>query len=233
LEEFLILFIILFILFLLIVFKEREKNIIIVLSIFIFSLFVYFYILFLIGFGYSEIGGSFHMLVNRDIVFQIKLYLLMIINIEFSFIIKNIKNLKLFAICISCLLIILSLYNFRSSLLIKIKQNYYERYILERILLWYLYQNKKPILLGKNINQNENFYLYFDDDVTINQYIYHKKIKNGVVGISDYEYVETMKEVLEKYYENGGRKITEKEINEANFNKLLDKNWVLNGTSRI
>lgn len=113
----------------------------------------------------------------------------------------------------------------------EIKENYHNRYILERILLWYLYSDKAPVIL-KN---NSYFYFYEGDRIdspeawasAIKWYFYFQKHFNYVkYNHKDIKYLDTLEEVVEKYYENGGGEITEDEIEKADFNKLLDEDWV-------
>ncbi len=230
------------------IYKKNNKkyNTINLILLTVFLLFYFSFFIVLNGYR-SNID---YLISNPDSWFQIKLFLLMIINIQAGFLINDIKNNKKLLIIIFVFLACLSYryliheIKFINDVGIKnyvkdkihieeIKENYRNRYILEHILLWYLYNEKTPIIL-----KNNNYFYPYDasdewNDMNFNSFlICYLYIKNyfsseSLIDIYAVQYLNTIEEVIEKYYENGGREITEDEINEANFNKLLDKGWVL------
>ncbi len=97
--------------------------------------------------------------------------------------------------------------------------HYTERYLNERILAYYGYKNEIPVLS----ESAKSF--------TINESIYIKSIynKNYDKNMNEIKFTETINEAYNKYLREGGHEISETELNKADFQKLLNKNYVLYG----
>ncbi len=220
--------------------KNKKYN---TINLILLTVFLLFYlVLFIVLQGYRV--NIDYLISNPDSGLQIKLFLLMVINIQAGFLLNDIKhNKKLFIIifvflaCLSYKYLIPEIkfindvgiknYLKEKTHIAEIKEKHKNRYILEHILLWYLYNDKPPVIL----KHNDYFYLYLEDcnSAYLDSYFYFKRYNYKEFNEYDIEYLDTLDEVIEKYYENGGREITQDEIKEADFNKLLDKDWVLYG----
>ena len=106
--------------------------------------------------------------------------------------------------------------NKAAKLFVTNSDEYYKlRYLDERILAYYSYLSKEPILykeLGHYANEN---------------YVRNIYNKNFKLDRRKVVFLENKDEVYYRYLKNGGCPISDKEKEVANFNKLLDKNFVL------
>ena len=173
-----------------------------------------------------------------DLVFQTKLFFISIICFQFNFIQNKIKYLLL-------LFIIFYTFVISKENLIHMKNDikmcggiisylngsedafqYKERYLQERIVAYYAYQYDSfiPILT----NEAESFTLGSPRQYI--QPLYNSEFEDNEE--IKYIIVDTIQEVYDKYLKDGGPIITRDEIENPNWQKLLDKEFVLTGRKK-
>lgn len=112
------------------------------------------------------------------------------------------------------------------------KQYYKERYLRERIYLYYIYSNKFPTLNldGNYGNGGSSPLPYLNNAYNLKMNVHYSVLSEMDEDLSKYvNIVDTLEEAYKTYVENGGPEISEEEIENADFQKLRDRNFVLYG----
>lgn len=190
------------------------------------SILIVIFSLILCGKTFQEETQNKFYLYHHNIIFLFKLYIMLPILIIFSYVCKNIRKSHL-AINIICFSLIIC-----SPVLLIIKKNNFitineitkerkkEQYQYEKMLRFYYLQEKTPIIYAPNYRELE-------------WEKYHKKLQLNVMNIiyknndaTKFEYI-LDENAFELYKKNGGT-FEEEELEKLHFEKLKDKNFVLN-----
>jgi hypothetical protein len=191
--------------------EQERKYLLTILSMFIGGLIFYF----LLILPKHEIENYLY-IVHFDVILNIKILFLCIILLEIGLLFKNISfNLKNNIIIFSVLFFIL-IAELSVILILNPKNDviyYQNRYLAERILAYYTYQNKIPVVFSKLGYYADGYYIrgLYQTDFSINDRI----IKDD------------LNEVYKIYLKDGGCPILEEEIKRADFQKLLNKKFIL------
>ncbi len=214
------------------IFNKKIKNKAIILTS-VLSLFFAqcIFCLFLLFAGVNSLGSNY---VNHfDIVLQMNILLLYI----FYILISSVKNNYLFYLLLFLPVVVIILLNFtqvkkQTKFLIKYglanysigfvyfdKNLYKDRYINERLLSYWAFKDEKPVLSESSKTFTIQIRTYIRD-------IYNKDYSHDYDEIV---YTPTTDEAYNIYIKDGGREITPEELKHPNFQKLMDKNFVLYG----
>lgn len=222
----------------------KNKKITYIIISFLFSIFAFQFSLLLSN-------QSLHYVDHFDLVICYKITFLYCIYLLFGLLNIN-KQKKCFTVLICLSIIIVNSYinkNIDSNKLYKIiKENgiknaisiYYDepnkikkRYINERVLLYYFYNNMLPIYML----EEPDFFVMERQVFGITYFDYYYKLNFQVDNDVDNEdivnYILELKskeDLFKQYIKDGGPVIEEKDIQEHNFKKLFDREFVLKGT---
>ena len=229
--DFLILTVVIIIMsFFYVLISDNKKNnkifLILIYSLLISGYIFYFLLLFA---GRHEVE-KYCYVTHFDIVVQMKILLISIIFVELSFLYTKIQIRNTSIIILIILSIILNSENIFTTLkVIKTtgiinyiksntfhdKEEYKNRYMSEAILVYYIYKDKIPVLP----EDAKSFSLYCKN--------YIRNVYKIDYNNTNIEYVDSIEKAYEIYKQNGGRIITENELEKSNFQKLKDKNFVI------
>ena len=193
--------------------ESERKYLLTILSMFIGGL-IFYFLLILTKYE-SE---NFLYIKHFDVLVNIKILFSCIILLEIGLLLKKIDFSRKNKIIIFSILLIIFIAELLTILIQNPKrtnnEDYYKsRYLSERILAYYAYQNKKTVVYSD--------VLIF----AINPYVrplYQKDYdEDNIIFIDD------LNKVYDIYLKNGGCPISEEEMNKADFQKLLNKKYVL------
>ncbi|MCD7780195.1 MAG: hypothetical protein LUH05_05935 [Candidatus Gastranaerophilales bacterium] len=173
-----------------------------------------------------------------DLIWQMKICLIMIIFFELGILIKNIK---VFSICI-ILIIFFNLCMHQKNITYEIltqnrdlisyikykhqnkyyKSIYKDRYFIERIYAYFCYKNVPITIIKTNLYNNNSA----SEFIPFLEY-YLRNVYNNCPEIINK--VESNDELYRIYLEAGGPQISDEEIDKADFQALLNKNFVIYG----
>lgn len=239
-KEFWIAYIILVCFILYLSIRNKDFKVLIFVSCLLFSLMLVILSLVLCG----KTNGNFFFINHGNILFLYKMLVLIPFGIMISYISKYIfKDNKYHSLIVSCLAAILFFFvninllinntniiqDIISSqdFLLKQKQN---NYISEKITRYY-YLNEKPVILSVELADENTHYLDKIDETTntvyeINQ-LTHAVYYNIYKTIPDVSpYICVKDNAIDELYNNGGY-VTKEELNNLDFNRLYDENYVL------
>lgn len=211
--------------------KKQELNQIILPLLFEFSIMAVMFSLVLCGKTFDEFTRDRFYLSHLNIIFLFKMLILFPLFIYISYLYKNIQtNIKLKYLLLSIIFITtlikgIQAYNFKYYITNNYQFEVYKEcaYILHKISRFYYLQNKTAELPSSIINKyygtyiNENYHNYIISNSMALTY------KNP--DILKLRYIIT-DDAIEKYYENGG-KFTKYELENINFSRLYDDNYIL------
>lgn len=204
---------------------KKEKNKLILIYSFLFGGFFFFTLLIFAGRPMHHSA-----VVHYDLIIQMEILFMYIILLEISFL-ENNRKIFYPILLITCGILINPYFNMVKDFA-RIndkwsKYSYYSiednenHYINERILAYYAYRNIRPI-----INDTHKTVLLDASYITS---IYNSGFK---FSVEDIEFKEKMEEVIQEYKDIGGPEINQDDIKEANYQKLLDKDFVLGKKSK-
>ena len=227
-----------FIIFKISSFQIKNKLMFFIFS-FLISGFLFYFVLLYSGNAPSHENYDLY-IFHFDLIMQMKMLFLMIILFELGIIYSD----KLL-FCISLVAIFVFNYNYN---LVKItdelfyfnkyakkfrfieyvdalkgkyiKKIYKDRYLLDRIYAYFNYKNIPYYIVKSNSYESSAIFIYKHEDYISNMYKSDFKVQG---------FVQNTGELYDKYLENGGPIITEEEIWEANFQKILDKEFIIYG----
>lgn len=213
--------------------KNKEIKVIILPVFFLISVFTTLFSLILLG---KTNDGDFW-LTHPNIIFLYRMLMSFGCLYFMGYIYKNLKFLHnvitsvvIFTVIVSCLIYTIEERHYTDIMPVVDKNLKRKAYIMEKIMRFYLLQNKRPIL-PKDIMSSYDFGSWnnenpeeFNTRNVINSSYYPRIYKNDISAKLGYEYEN---DAIKKFYENGGN-FSREELENIEFSRLFNEDFVLN-----
>lgn len=165
---------------------------------------------------------------HEDLIWQVKFAFMAIILFELSFF-KNFKERMALIITIVLLFAFASIKDYTSKEKCSDcdREEYYNRYLNERYLAYFAYKNLDKVYLYKTDHEQNAPEILFLSYAFACPFAYSENYYGKSYELDKIVFYINYDELYKKYLEEGGCSISPEEFKKADFNKLLDKNYVL------